>query len=311
MSSALNRLVDGRVEKSGGVQNLPIELLRTLSYVAKLRSHTRAALALGISQPTVSTHIKRLQEILGVDLLDKSVPGVTLTETGEIVVRQTQSVLDLHDEILATCSRKRSGSLVKVGIHNSFAESLLPAAFKRCREQHPNLRFQVESDTSENLIAALQEQVLDIIVAVTVAEPPLPSRHHWSIGLVWASAAGFKLTRDGPIPLVAYSGNSQLTQVAKCVLERGDIAFDIVYSSSDAASLNQAVQSGLGVAVMPRDALAPRFVECASSLLPPLPALVCGIYRRPGQPDQIYDEIADAIAEQINPLESSQRAAAT
>ena len=66
--------------------NIPTELLRTLIAVVDLRSFTKAALSLGITQPAVSAQIKRLQSLLGTDLLDKSAPGVSLTSAGDLVV---------------------------------------------------------------------------------------------------------------------------------------------------------------------------------------------------------------------------------
>ena len=59
--------------------NIPTELLRTLLAVVDLRSFTKAAQSLGVTQPAVSAQIKRLQGLVGADLLDKSAPGVTLT----------------------------------------------------------------------------------------------------------------------------------------------------------------------------------------------------------------------------------------
>ena len=64
------------------MQNIPTDLLRTLVAVVNLRSFTKAAQSLGVTQPAVSAQIKRLQFLLGYDLLDKSAPGVSLTPRG-------------------------------------------------------------------------------------------------------------------------------------------------------------------------------------------------------------------------------------
>lgn len=269
-----------------------------------MRSQTRAAQALGISQPTVSTHIKRLHEILGVEVFDRSVPGVILTEIGETVLRQAQAVLELHDGIFATCSRSRPQHLVRIGIHNSVAESMLPPALKRCREKWPALRFDVTSNTSENLIAALQENEIDIILALTVGEPAFPPRHHWPIRLAWGCAKDFSLVQGAPIPLVAFSGNSQLTSVARGALDQAGLEFEILYSSSDQASLTRAVEDGLGIAALPREMLTRNIGICTSEALPPLPDLICGIYCGTVADGRIHEDVADAIAEQVAPAEA-------
>jgi DNA-binding transcriptional LysR family regulator len=66
--------------------NIPTELLRTLVAVVDLRSFTKAANSLGVTQPAVSAQIKRLQTLLDCEILDKSAPGVSLTPSGDLVV---------------------------------------------------------------------------------------------------------------------------------------------------------------------------------------------------------------------------------
>ncbi len=66
--------------------NIPTDLLRTLVAVVDLRSFTKAAASLGLTQPAVSAQIKRLQFLLGGDVFDRSVQGISLTPQGEMVV---------------------------------------------------------------------------------------------------------------------------------------------------------------------------------------------------------------------------------
>src|SRR5215468_6861840 len=77
--------------------NIPTELLRTFVAVADLRSFTRAANSLGITQPAVSAQIKRLQQLLAGDLMDKRVPGVSLTPNGEAVLGHARRMLAIND----------------------------------------------------------------------------------------------------------------------------------------------------------------------------------------------------------------------
>ena len=85
--------------------NIPTELLRTLVAVVELRSFTRAAHALGVTQPAVSAQIKRLQTLLGGELLDKSAPGVTLTPKGVVVVDHARRLLAINDQGMGSGAR--------------------------------------------------------------------------------------------------------------------------------------------------------------------------------------------------------------
>src|SRR5690348_406524 len=80
--------------------NIPTELLRTLIAVVDLRSFTKAAQSLGVTQPAVSAQIKRLQLLLDCELFDKSAPGVSLTSSGELLVNYARRILSLNDQIV-------------------------------------------------------------------------------------------------------------------------------------------------------------------------------------------------------------------
>ena len=93
----------------GVMTNIPTELLRTLVAVVDLRSFTKAAQSLGVTQPAVSAQIKRLQGLLGTDLLDKSAPGVSLTSAGELVVNYARRLLSINDQILDIAGPRAGG----------------------------------------------------------------------------------------------------------------------------------------------------------------------------------------------------------
>src|SRR5450631_1510280 len=89
--------------------NIPTDVLRTLLAVVDMRSFTKAAQSLGVTQPAVSSQIKRLQYLLGCEVLDKSAPGVSLTPRGEIVVNNARRMLAINDEILQLTSGRSAG----------------------------------------------------------------------------------------------------------------------------------------------------------------------------------------------------------
>lgn len=80
---------------------IPTSLLRTFVAVVECRSYSRAAMIVGLTQPGVSIQIRRLQTMIGCDLLDKSAPGVRLTVQGETVLNYARTILSLNDEIVA------------------------------------------------------------------------------------------------------------------------------------------------------------------------------------------------------------------
>jgi len=97
--------------------NIPTELLRTFVAVVDMRSFTRAAQSLGITQPAVSAQVKRLQQLLGGDLLDKSAPGVLLTPMGESVLGSARRLLAINDQILnLAAAAPAEPHVIRVGV---------------------------------------------------------------------------------------------------------------------------------------------------------------------------------------------------
>ena len=105
---------------AAAMTNIPTELLRTLVAVVDLRSFTKAAQSLGVTQPAVSAQIKRLQMLLGGDLLDKSAPGVTLTSVGEMVVNYARRLLSINDQILGMATPRPASQTIRIGITGDF-----------------------------------------------------------------------------------------------------------------------------------------------------------------------------------------------
>src|SRR6516165_12450587 len=146
--------------------NIPTDLLRTLVAVVDMRSFTKAAQSLGVTQPAVSAQIKRLQFLLGYEVLDKSAPGVRLTPRGEIVVSNARRLLTINDEILQLTSEK-TGQTIRVGIPSDYAGSRLPRALARFRERWPSVTYNVSSGSVEEMMRDLKHGDLDLMLALT------------------------------------------------------------------------------------------------------------------------------------------------
>src|SRR5262245_8601884 len=106
--------------------NIPTELLRTFVAVVDMRSFTRAAQSLGITQPAVSAQGKRLQQLLGGELLDKSAPGVLPTPMGESVLGSARRLLAINDHILNLAAvTPGEPHIIRVGMPGNFVGDTL------------------------------------------------------------------------------------------------------------------------------------------------------------------------------------------
>jgi len=265
-----------------------------------MRSFTKAAQLMGVSQPAVSAQIKRLQFVLGFEVLDKSAPGVRLTPRGEIVVNNARRLLSINDEILHLTSGHTPGQTIRIGIPVDYAGSRIPAALSRFRERWPDVSYNVSSAPVEEMLRDLQHGVLDIALATFTERPTIEARHIWTQELVWVHNGAVKLDPDGPVPLVSYGGDSTCQRAAVATLHRAGLDCNFVFTSQSNASLLAAVAADFGVMAVPRGrAIRNNLVIWEDSPLPKLPELYCALVVREGGDRTAIEELADYLEDQI------------
>src|SRR6516162_1125418 len=281
--------------------NIPTDLLRTLVAVVDMRSFTKAAQSLGVTQPAVSAQIKRLQYLLGYEVLDKSAPGVSLTPRGEIVIANARRLLSINDEILQLTSGKASGQTIRVGIPSDYAGSRIPRALVRFREHWPNVTYNVSSGPVEEMMRDLKHGDLDLVLSLTTDEPSPEARHVWREEPVWVRSAATRLDPDGPVPLVSYGGESACQRVAVAALHGVGLDCNFVFTSHSIVSQTAAVTAGFGVMVMPRGrAIRNNLAIWDDGPLPKLPELYGSIFVREGGDRTAIEELADHLRDEIH-----------
>jgi DNA-binding transcriptional LysR family regulator len=281
--------------------NIPSELLRTLITVVDLRSFTRAAQTLGVTQPAVSAQIKRLQVLLGVELFDKSAPGVSLTEKGELVVNYARRILAMNDHILGLVAPKIPAPILRVGIPGDFAGPVLPRALAQFQARASELRFRLRGDSSENLLRDLRQGELDLAIALTAAGPALDARHFWREEVVWVRGRDTGVESTGPPRVVTMREGGLMHRLTTTILNREARDYDIVFTAFASVGLIAAVSAGLGVALLPRREVTCEIVICDEPYLPRVSDVYCGLYLREGIDCEKLEELADTLASALAP----------
>ena len=277
--------------------NIPTDLLRAFVTVVEFRSFTKAAAELGVTQPAVSAQIKRLQSLLGGDLFDRGVQGVSLTPHGEVVVSYARRLLSINDQIVRVRSAgEHPELLIRFGTPSEYAASLLPRILAQFRERRPDTRFVIRSDSFDPLLRQLRSGDVDIVAGLSMT-PPHDARYSRIHETVWVRGPRTHLDPSRPLPLVAASENCVYRQAAIHVLQLAGLNWEDVLTSPGVASLTDAVNAGLGVMAVTRTrARHLGLTVWEDAPLPKLPALYSGIFVREGGAQAIYDELAGDIA---------------
>lgn len=241
--------------------------LRDLEYLVALAEHQhfgRAAAASYVSQPTLSTQIKKLESELGVDLVERGSRRVLLTAAGEQVVSRARAVLAQTQEIrevARTARDPRSGRL-RLGMFPTLGPYLLPHVVPGLRERLPDLRLLLTEAKTRELVDQLHEGVLD---AALIAQPVLDDALHaeslFREGFVLAIPATHPLADPGREVTTGSLRGEELL-----LLDEGhclrDQALDVCrttgateqsgFQATSLETLRHMVAAGVGVTLLPR-----------------------------------------------------------
>lgn len=226
-------------------------LLRTFLAVAETRSFTRAASRLGISQPTVSQQIRKLEQSAGRQLITRDTREVRLTDNGDAMAGFARSILAAHAEASNYFSGAAMKGRLRFGAADDLAITQLPRILRHFRQLHPQINLELTIDQSGPLHRKLNAGALDLIFikqtpgttdGIVVGTDPL----------VWAGQEKTVLGPDDSVPLITYQGPSLSRQAAIDALEAAGRRWRITCNTREVNGVLAAVRAGLGVAVFPQ-----------------------------------------------------------
>ncbi len=253
--------------------------LRYIVAVAHERSFGRAAQRCFVSQPALSVAIQKLEEELGTRLFERGKAEVSITPVGERIVEQAQKVLEEAARVkeLAQAGRNQLAGTLRLGAIYTVAPYLLPDLIPALRAIAPQMPLEIEEDLTENLEAALKSGRIDAAIIALPFDPPgiateflyeepfeivVPRDHKWAKR---KSVAADELSTERTILLgVGHCFRDQVLEACK-ELNRGE---STVTRANSLETVRNMVASGLGVSVLPRDAMTPKY---HSQLVVPVP----------------------------------------
>src|SRR3954464_91068 len=174
-------------------------LLRTFLAVATGLRFTRAAEQLGLSQPTVSQHIRRLEEACKCQLVRRDTRSVALTDNGEAMAGFARTILAANDEAVSYFSGSAMSGRLRFGAADELALSELPTILRQFRELYPRINLELTVTQSGTLSRRLAANHLDLIFINQEADlgrGTLVRRDR----LVWVGTERLQLAPDQPPP---------------------------------------------------------------------------------------------------------------
>jgi LysR family transcriptional regulator, hydrogen peroxide-inducible genes activator len=253
--------------------------LRYIVAVAQEKSFGRAAQRCFISQPALSVAIQKLEEELQTQLFERGKSEITVTPVGERIVEQAHKVLEEAARIrdIAQAGRNQLAGLFRLGAIYTVAPYLLPDLVPALNALAPDMPLEIEENITEQLEAALKTGRIDAAIIALPFQPPgiateflyeepfqvvVPQRHPWAKRKTIEPS---ELAGEHTILLnVGHCFRDQVLESCP-ELNRGDAP---VTRSNSLETIRNMVASGLGISVLPRDALTPKY---HSRLVVPVP----------------------------------------
>jgi DNA-binding transcriptional LysR family regulator len=232
--------------------NLDIDLIRSFVMIAELRSFTRAAGVLRRQQSTISLQVRRLEQVVGERLLQRSPQGVALTAEGETFLQSARKMLDLNDEIISRVQEPKMHGLVRLGAPEDFATRHLPIVLSRFSQAYPHVALEVTCDLTMNLIERYKAGGLDLTLIKRERSIDVVGLRVWREPLVWVSG-GLDVKRVSPLPLAVSPRPCVYRKRATEALDRAKQPWRIAYTCGSLAGTIAAVKARLGITVLPKD----------------------------------------------------------
>ncbi|MFO1282190.1 MAG: LysR substrate-binding domain-containing protein [Burkholderiales bacterium] len=296
--------------------------LRYVVAVGQERNFGRAAAKCFVSQPALSVAIQKLEEELGGALFERGKSEVTVTPFGERVLEQAQRVLEEVARIkeIAQSGKDPLAGTLKLGVIVTIAPYLLPDLIPALHAIAPKMPLEIEENLTEVLEGALKGGRIDAAIIALPFSPPgvntvflyeepfqvvVPAEHRWAKR---KSVEPGELAGERTILLnVGHCFRDQVLDACP-ELNRADVP---TTRTNSLETVRNMVASGLGISVLPRDALTPKY---HSTLVVPVPFArpvptrrVALAYRRSFPRPQAIDAIRAAVARCRVPAKSTGR----
>ncbi|MGH8203436.1 MAG: LysR substrate-binding domain-containing protein [Steroidobacteraceae bacterium] len=271
--------------------------LRDLEYLvtlAETRHFGRAAARCHVSQPTLSAQLRKLEDFLGVALIERRPRRVALTAAGEAVVERARRMLRDADDIraLARANQDPLAGQLKVGFIPTLGPYLLPRVAPRVAKALPGLQLMLHEYQTAPLVERTLSGELDLaILALPADTRGLVTRSLFAEAFLVAMPEGHRLAAKKRVKASDLNGEKLL------LLEEGhclrDQALEVCehagteeqdFRATSLETLRQMVAAGLGITLLPRLAAEGPFASARGLAVrpfsPPAPNRVIGAARR-------------------------------
>ena len=275
------------------MRNLDMTTLRSFVAVAEQGGVTRAASALNLTQSAVSMQLKRLEELLGQELLDRSNRRIALTGSGELLLTYARRLVDLNDEAVGRLTDEVYEGEIVLGAPYDIVYPVVPQVLKRFNAIYPRVKVHLKSSSTLKLLDAKRRGEADLIL--TTEEEPGPGGETLTeMPLRWVGAPGGLSWKRKPLKLAFCNVCIFRAGVLRRVDAQG-IEWEMVIDSDDDRSVEALISADLAVGALLEDSIPPHLEAIQTGgALPDLGVQRINMYGADSRKD-VLGELADML----------------
>jgi len=240
-----------------------LRFVEAFYWVASLKSISRAAEKLYLTQSAMSSRIATLEEELGILLLDRRDKQFKLTVAGARFLVYAQKLLELQREVKAEMGSSATMAMsMRIGAIESVLHSWLIPWLEKLRSDHPGLELELTVETTPILMDQIQRGTLDLVFAVLpasaegVRNQALPSMEMAFVGNpALHKKRNYRLDELAEMELLTFQKGSQPHVTLLDLFRQHRMEPKRVHAISSISAMVQLVQGGFGVALLPRIAV--------------------------------------------------------
>lgn len=276
------------------MRNLDITTLRSFVAVADSGGVTRAAGFLHLTQSAVSMQLKRLEEILGLELLDRSGRTIALTSSGDQLLAYARRMVALNDELIGRLTDQAFEGEVILGVPHDIVYPLIPQVLQRFNTLFPRVKVRLISSNSTKLKAQYARGECDLILTTEAASTP-DSETISELPLVWIGAPNGSAWRQFPLRL-AFCRQCLFRPKVISALDNAGIAWDMIVDTERDHAIEAMVAADLAIQTMLKGTEPSHLARIDhGGTLPELPVYMINLYGDEVGRDEITLELAKLI----------------
>ncbi len=229
--------------------------------VAKAGNFTAAAAEIGISQPALSRSVQKLERVIGEPLFERQPRGVKLTELGSFFLVRANQIRDLIEDTFAELDEASNRGQIRLAVIPTIAPYLLPSVLRKFGRDHPEIKFQVQEDTTQNILRLCKDGDIDLaIVALPITEKYLEVEALFEEELILVVPKGHSLETKKRIrladiqdyPFITLDRQHCLSDNIAEFCHRQSVAPITIERTNQIATIQELVALDHGISIVPR-----------------------------------------------------------